>query len=73
LVWNFKIAFSAAQTRYVKALNAPDYASFRRAESPARGTLQWLLRDKMVNTWLSKINPHFSGSEALLVKEKLFF
>ncbi|KAL5349520.1 hypothetical protein ACLOAV_005815 [Pseudogymnoascus australis] len=48
-----KKALSAAQSKYVKALNAPDYASFRRAESPARGTLQWLLRDKMVNAWLS--------------------
>ncbi|KFZ01163.1 hypothetical protein V500_00867 [Pseudogymnoascus sp. VKM F-4518 (FW-2643)] len=47
-----KKALSVAQSKYVKALNAPDYASFRRAESPAQGTLQWLLRDKMVNSWL---------------------
>jgi hypothetical protein len=43
----------------VKALNAPDYASFRRAENPALGTLQWLLRDKMVHAWLSEDRSSF--------------
>ncbi|KAH8679043.1 hypothetical protein BGZ60DRAFT_513281 [Tricladium varicosporioides] len=50
---------SAAQSKYVKALNAPDYASFRRAENPAPGTLQWLLHNKMVNVWLSENKSSF--------------
>lgn len=43
----------------MKALNAPDYASFRRAENPAPGTLQWLLHNTMVNVWLSKDKSSF--------------
>jgi Cdc6-like AAA superfamily ATPase len=52
---------SETEAKYVKALDAPDYISFRkyRVEEPAGGTCQWFLHDKSVHAWLSEDKPSF--------------
>ncbi|OXV10030.1 hypothetical protein Egran_02215 [Elaphomyces granulatus] len=52
---------SDTEAKYVKALDAPDYVSFRkhRVDEPADGTFQWFLHDKLVCPWLSEDKPSF--------------
>jgi hypothetical protein len=56
-----KPGLSDTEIKYVKALDAPDYVSFRkyRVEEPASGTFQWLLRDELIHSWLSEDGPSF--------------
>jgi hypothetical protein len=44
---------SDIEIKYVKALNAPDYAAFRKykVDDPAPGTLKWFLNDDLVRCW----------------------
>src|SRR5437016_992832 len=44
------------ERKYVKALDAPQYAPFRKfnIEDPAPGTLQWFLHNEAVGSWISE-------------------
>ena len=47
---------SDMERKYVKALDAPNYAAFRKfnVEDPAPGTLKWFLHNDLVSSWISK-------------------
>jgi Cdc6-like AAA superfamily ATPase len=47
---------SDMELKYVKALDAPKYATFRKfnVEDPAPGTLKWVLHNELVSSWISK-------------------
>src|SRR5438876_2853718 len=52
---NQKSELSDIEAKFVTALNAPDYAAFRKykVDDPAPGTFQWFLRHEKVLPWLS--------------------
>ncbi|KAI9766642.1 MAG: hypothetical protein M1839_004797 [Geoglossum umbratile] len=46
---------SDMEAKYVRALNAPNYAAVRnKVEDPAPGTFRWVLSDGLLRSWLSK-------------------
>jgi hypothetical protein len=53
---NLRSELSDMELKYVKALDAPNYAAFRKfnVEDPAPGTLKWFLHDELVSSWISK-------------------
>src|SRR3984885_14763716 len=52
---NLRSELSDMELKYVKALDAPKYATFRKfnVEDPAPGTLKWFLHNELVSSWIS--------------------
>jgi hypothetical protein len=56
----YKLGLSDIETKYLKALNAPDYSSRKdQVDNHTPGTFQWFLRDELVRTWLSEDKSSF--------------